>query len=61
MYSRKAIEQKLIPRLSSAQHVNPFTMTRILIGLQHPQGVVTVLALVAAAIIGVVALLEKVG
>ncbi len=38
---------------------NPFTMTRILIELQHPQGIVTVLALAAAAIIGVVVLLEK--
>ena len=59
VYSREAIANELIPRLASAQQVNPFTMTRILIELQHPQGVVTILALVAAAIIGIAALLEK--
>ena len=60
VYSREAIRDQLVPRLASAQHVSPFTMTRILIGLQHPQGIITVLALVAAAALGVAALLEKV-
>lgn len=59
VYSRKAIENDLFPRLAPAQRVNAFTMTRILIELQHPQGIVTVLALVAAAILGLVVLLEK--
>lgn len=59
VYARETIEQELLPRLASAQHVNPFTMTRILIELRHPQGIVTVLALLAAVIIGVVVLFEK--
>ena len=59
VYPRQAIERHLIPRLASAKRVNPFTMTRILIELHHPQGIVTVLALVAAAVLGVVVLLEK--
>ncbi len=60
VYARDAIDEQLIPRLAAAQHVNPFTMTRILIEIQHPQGIVTVLAVVVAAILGIVALLEKV-
>lgn len=60
VYRREAIEQDLVPRLASARQVNPFTMIGILIGLRHPQGLVTVLALAAAAVIGIAALFEKV-
>ncbi len=60
VYAREVIDEQLVPRLAAAQHVNPVTMTRILVEIQHPQGIVTVLALVAAAILGIVTLLEKV-
>lgn len=54
VYSRKAIEQDLIPRLAPAQRVNPFSMTRILIEVRHPQGIVAVLALGAVVVLGIV-------
>ena len=46
IYGRADIEERLIPRLGDAQRVGPIEMLRIQIQLRHPQGLVTVLAVV---------------
>ena len=47
VYKRTDVQGRLIPRLGEAQRVGPVEMLKIQILLRHPQGIVTVIALVA--------------
>jgi len=46
IYDQRTLEEELFPRLDKAQKVPAFKMQRILIQVSHPQGIITVLAVV---------------
>jgi hypothetical protein len=46
VYDQRALEEELFPLLENAQKVPAFKMQQILIQLRHPQGIITVLAVV---------------
>ena len=54
IYSRTDVKDALMPRLEVAQKVSALEMMKIQIQLRHPQGVVTIVALVALLIYGIV-------
>ena len=47
VYDRVRVQDELCPRLAAAKKVSPWQMQKILIGLRHPQGLVTVFAILA--------------
>ena len=61
IYPRKVVKSELLPLLANATRVNPMTMTKILIELRHPQGIVTVLAGAVAVFIGIVMAAQRIG
>ena len=60
VYPRELVENELLPRLTNAEKINPLQMTRILIDLQHPQGVVTILSFVGAVVLAIWVLLQEI-
>ena len=57
IYKREDVQERLIPRLGDAQHVGAIGMLKIQIALKHPQGLVSVFALIGVIIYAVVSLL----
>ena len=57
IYNREDIQERLIPRLGDAQHVGAIGMLKIQIALKHPQGLVSVFALIGVIIYAAVSLL----
>jgi hypothetical protein len=53
IYNADDIEEKLFPRLKQARKVSPLQMMRIHVQLWHPQGVITIVALLGIVIYGV--------
>lgn len=50
IYNRTDLEERLFPRLDDAQRVGPIAMLVIQIQLKHPQGLVSVIAVVGALV-----------
>ena len=50
LYDRELLESQVFPRLVSATSVSPWQMQKMLVGMQHPQGVATVVVFVGLAI-----------
>jgi hypothetical protein len=53
VYEPKSLKDELIPRLEEAKKVGPLEMMRILIELRHPQGLVTVIAIIGLVTYGI--------
>jgi len=58
IFSQSDIQERLLPRLGEAQRVGPIEMLRIQIQLRHPQGMVTVFAVVGVLAYIVVSLVS---
>ena len=56
IYNADDIKERLLPRLQQAQKVSPLQMMHIHVQLWHPQGVVTIVALLGIVIYGVAVL-----
>jgi hypothetical protein len=56
IYTREDVHERLVPRLADAQHVGAFGMFKIQIALKHPQGLVSVFALIGVIIYAAVML-----
>jgi predicted nucleic acid-binding Zn ribbon protein len=56
IYKREDVLEKLIPRLADAQQVGAIGMLKIQIALKHPQGLVTVIAIIGVAVYAAVTL-----
>jgi hypothetical protein len=54
IYKRADVQERLLPRLDDAQRVGPIGMLKIQIQLKHPQGLVTVFAIVGLLVFGAV-------
>ena len=54
IYPDDDVREQLMPRLVDAERVGAMEMLKIQVGFRHPQGLVTVIALVGVAIYGVV-------
>ncbi len=54
IYARDDVQERLLPRLDEAHRVGPIEMLKIQIQLRHPQGVVTVLAIIGLLAYGAV-------
>ncbi|RZV35988.1 MAG: hypothetical protein EX272_09605 [Chromatiales bacterium] len=53
VYAQDAIQERLLPRLGEARKVGPIEMLKIQVQLMHPQGLITVLAIVAMIVYAV--------
>ena len=53
IYKQKVLEKELFPRLDGAQKVSAMHMQQILIQLRHPQGVITVVAVIGLIVYAV--------
>jgi hypothetical protein len=53
IYKRADVQERLIPRLRDAQRVGAIGMLKILIQLRHPQGLVTVFAVIGILVFAV--------
>jgi hypothetical protein len=54
IYKRADVQERLLPRLGDAQRVGPIGMLKIQIQVKHPQGLVTVIAIVGILVFGAV-------
>ena len=56
IYDRAAIQEQLLPQLADAQRIGPIGMLKLQIQLNHPQGLITVFAIIGILVFGAVTL-----
>ena len=57
IYKREDVQERLMPRLADAQRVGVIGMLRIQIAVKHPQGLVSVFAVLGVVVYAIVALI----